>query len=259
METFDSELFLLENYRMLSSSDFAYIGNFFRCSRIKRITKSIFYKKSWTNSSSKTDPPPDFYNKKHKIMMEIMRVDDCADIADANHADNSFKKANTFLKKSFGKDYKKIHKASVYFIPDTSDSKKFNFLGYFNSFKRVVLNHSAKVNNYRNNHPECRDLIFFIFDESNHYVQVSEEEYLLKEKSDNPQFEKAIVHGWYNDESFIKIIKQSKADYVIWVGWHKTIFVNDKEIKQPKVCIYDVKNIKNYGIEYNHKLMLKVN
>ena len=31
---------------------------------------------SWTNSSAKNAPPPDFYNDELKIMMEVMRADD---------------------------------------------------------------------------------------------------------------------------------------------------------------------------------------
>lgn len=30
----------------------------------------------WINSSGKGDPPPDFYNSKINMMMDVMRVDD---------------------------------------------------------------------------------------------------------------------------------------------------------------------------------------
>ena len=33
---------------------------------------------SWVDSSAKNAPPPDFFNEEHKIMMEIMIVDDHA-------------------------------------------------------------------------------------------------------------------------------------------------------------------------------------
>jgi hypothetical protein len=32
----------------------------------------------WIDSSSKSAPPPDFYNEKNKIMMDVMRIDDHA-------------------------------------------------------------------------------------------------------------------------------------------------------------------------------------
>ena len=32
----------------------------------------------WQCSSSKSDPPPDFYSDNYKLMMEVMRVDDHA-------------------------------------------------------------------------------------------------------------------------------------------------------------------------------------
>ena len=34
--------------------------------------------KLWSNSSGKSDPPPDFYNDKLKVMMDVMRIDDHA-------------------------------------------------------------------------------------------------------------------------------------------------------------------------------------
>lgn len=259
METFDNESFIIKSYRMIPSSRIVCFGNYFRCLRIKRLTKSIFYKKSWINSSSKKDIPPDFYNIKHSIMMEVMRVDDCIETLDGKPVNNSFKKASLAMKKCFGKDYKtKRNDISLYFSSDTSNSDEFNFSGYLASFERVIMKHSKKADGYRKNHPECKDLVFFVFDESNCYVQVSNKKDLLKEGKKDLWLNNAMLHRWYNDAKFLEIIKKCNADFFIWFCWCKTLYVNGKEIRQPIVCIFDVKNLKNCGIEYNHQLMLKI-
>ena len=35
-------------------------------------------------------------------------------------------------------------------------------------------------------------------------------------------------------------------------------FVNDKEIRIPLACIYDVKHLKEFGTDYNHDKMIKI-
>lgn len=258
MKTFNDEDFLLENYRMMSASRIVYVGNYFRCHRIQRLTRWFIYKNSWINNSSEKDPPPDFYNEKHHLMMEVMRIDDGVNKLKGKKVANSFEKENACLVKYFGNDYRTIRDdLSAYVSTDTSDNKIFNFNGYRKCFERVVLKHSKKVPLYRTNHPK-KDLIFFISDESNCYAQViNKEESRSKGKNDDHS-KYAILHGWYKDQYFIDIIKVSRADYVIWACWYKEFTKGKRIIKTPLVCIYDVKNIKNYGITYKHDLMVKV-
>ena len=42
------------------------------------------------------------------------------------------------------------------------------------------------------------------------------------------------------------------------MGRWKHLTVNGKQIKMPKAAIYDIKNLKEKGFEYNHSLMYKV-
>lgn len=259
MKTFNDEDLIFQSYKSIPSRRIRYVGNYFRCSRVFRLTRWLIYNKSWISNFSKNDPPPDFYNIKHKIMMEVMRIDDSVGDSTKKSESNSFKKTNQSLTYLFGKDYKaKRDDISIYFLPDTSDTTKFNFSGYLKTFERVLTKHSNRVQLYRRNHPECNDLVFLVSDESNCYIQVASKEDLLKDGKMDIQLKNAIFHGWYSDNQFLKIIKNCGADYVIWVGWYKTILLNNKEIKTPLVCIYDVKNIKNDGVVYDYDLMIKV-
>ena len=245
LNSLNRESFILENFRLIPSSRIKYVGRFLPCFRVERLIKSILFSKSWTDSSSKRDMPPDFHNDKHHIMMEMMRVDDGVG---SKHSPNSFTRTNDLLNKYFDSDYKnKLAQCSAYVIPDTRDDKKFNFKGYFQTFKRVLTNHSEKVDNYRDNYPKCKTCVLFICDESNAYYQ----------NVDNG--ESKILHLCFNDKKFVEIIEHCKADYVVWFTLNKTVLrENEKEIKQPLACIYDVKHTKQIGFDYNHDKMIKI-
>ena len=150
MKTLDNEQLLLDIYRTIPSSSVVYFGRFFSCLRVELLTKSLLFSKSWINSSAKNTPPPDFHNKKHKIMMEFMRVDDCINKIKGKHVANSFERSNKLAKNLFGKDFK--HEDCVLFtLPNTTNSEEFNFKGYTKNFEKVVLKHADKVENYRKN------------------------------------------------------------------------------------------------------------
>lgn len=260
MKTFDDEAFLLEIYRGIPFFRTIYNGNFFSCLRIEVLTKCFLFNKSWEDSSSKNAIPPDFYNERHKIMMEIMRIDDCIGKVNGKKIENSFSRSNNLAKRILGDNYKKNINGILFTNPDTTNSTNFNFRGYIKNFNKVFLKHSNKIEMYRKNHPNCKDVIFFILDQSNNYVQVSRKEDLKKENQKNPYLENCVIHNCFMDDIFLKTIEESKVDYVIWVKYHSIIFVNGKKKKLPEVCIFDVKHMKEkFKHRFNHELMLKLN
>lgn len=258
MRTFDDESFVLENYRLIPSHKIKFYGRFFHCLRIKLLAKSWLLSKTWTDSSSKSDPPPDFHNDRFGIMMEMMRVDDCVNSIDGKHVANSFEHANKTMKKYAGSDYKKKLNGSLFFIPDTRNSEEFNFGGYLSNFERVVNKHSNNVPQYRKNHPQCKTTVFLICDESDNYVQVSDKEDLKREDEHNVVLKNFLPHHCYLDERFLEIIKNCQADYVIWMFRYKCLFVNGKKISHPMACIYDAKHLTEKGYHYDHSMMFKV-
>ena len=114
LKTFDDESVVFDSYKLIPSRKIAYNGRFFHCLRIQFLTKCFLFNHSWIDSSDKSLPPPDFHNDRHHIMMEVMRIDDCVNEIDGKHVVNSFERANSFMKKHAGKDYKK--KVSRYFF-----------------------------------------------------------------------------------------------------------------------------------------------
>lgn len=259
MKTFDDEEFILQNYRLLPTNKIKFFGRFFHCWRVLILTKNLLFSRSWKNSYLKSDLPPDFHNERHRMMLEFMRIDDCVNSINGRHIPNSFERTSKHLKKYLGNDYRKKNKdVSLYFIPNTNNADEFNFKGYIRNFERIIIKHSNKVPQYHKNYPKCKVTIFFVCDESNDYVQVAKKEDLKKEKECNPQLNNFLPHYCYLDKKFIEIIRNCNADYVIWFNRYKSLTINGKRIKYPRVCIYDVKHFKNQGFEYNHELIMKI-
>ena len=96
METMDNESFVIKNFKSILYGKIAYFGNFFHCFRIERLIKSFLFAKSWIDSSSKDSLPPDFHNEKHKIMMDVMRIDDCVNEKNGKKIANAFQKENAY-------------------------------------------------------------------------------------------------------------------------------------------------------------------
>ncbi len=258
MKTFDDEGYVLKNYRLIPSRKIKYIGNYFRCYKIEKLTKSILFSKSWINSSSKDVSPPDFHNDRHHIMMEMMRIDDCVNNLNGEHVKNSFERESDILKSGLGKDYKKNHQNDIAIIfPDTSNTDEFNYSSYFDNFVRTIYKHSSKIEKYKENYPKCKEVIFFLLDESNEYIQTTDNNIYNETINANINPQRFVIHYCYLDKKFLDVIKTCRADYFIWMSL-KGPFVNNKRIKYPLAVIYDIKHMNYDGIEYNEKLMLKI-
>lgn len=64
----DKEIDFIEDFRMIPSEQIAVIGNE---EEIDKIIDIIKISDNWIDSSGKDQLPPDFYNDKDKIMMEV--------------------------------------------------------------------------------------------------------------------------------------------------------------------------------------------
>lgn len=73
MAYYDSEINIVNDLCECDNSEiFIFNGN------DEEILQCVRKVEEWQCSSSKSDPPPDFYSDKYKLMMEVMRVDDHA-------------------------------------------------------------------------------------------------------------------------------------------------------------------------------------
>lgn len=260
MKTADNESFILENFRMVSKKETLILGNIFHCLKIRSSLINYFKRKHWIDSSAKNASPPDFYNEKLKLMMEIMRIDDNAYVDEKGKVQNPiYKKENELLKRYFGNDYKTVRNdISCYVVASSGlpTSQDHNFTKYFDNFKRVFESHNKKVDNYRKNHPKYKT-IFFVCDESTEYIEVVDKKY-VKEDPKEGELSYGKPHLPCCDKNFLNIIKNSKVDYVIWYMPYKLARqANDKLINLPKCAIIERAKIPKKAFKiYNGQLMM---
>ena len=258
MQTFDNETMIIECFSDLKSRDIFMMGNGFSCQEIYLSIKGLLKNKAWINSSEKNDPPPDFYNDKDHIMMEVMRFDDHAYEDKKGHIHNESLKHEGEIYKKYFKDMQRDD-LKLFIIPDTKlpTNEDHNFNRYYSSFKRVFEKHASKIDLYKSHHPSYK-MIFFVFDESSAYIQTTNKASLTDYC--NGKDVMVMPHYPFLDRCFIDIIKQSKVDYVIWYSPYKLLQYNTgKRIKilpLPKGIIIDVANIHDDQLrDYNYELM----
>lgn len=209
--------------------------------------------KTWKNSSSKSDLPPDFYNDDLELMMEVMRFDDQATNSGKTHATKA--KENQMLKQlrklGVKENFPNLKQILLLGNSDLTTDDDHNFARYRENFSRVVLKHAKKAEQYRKNHLGYK-LVFFVFDETSgvYYKREKQNKSILTE-GDSVL---ARPHIYWSDSFMVDIIKKSQADYFIWFKPYNS-FVTPLGINDdfPKIIIYDVKNMRisteNYSVE----------
>lgn len=259
MQTFNNESMILENFMELKTNEITLFGDISVCEWLHKVLTKGKNKKEWINSAGKSDPPPDFYNNKYKLMMDVMRIDDHAYIDKKNRIQNKTLQHESELFKIIDKP--EMKNVNVFVIGDTKlpTNEDHNYDRYCKNFERVFKDHEKKLDLYQTNHPGFKS-IFFIFDESSAYMENIDANDIKKSR-----FEGEIIacrpHLFCLDKKFVDIIKKSKVDYVIWYAPWKLMryLINDESeiFPLPKCAIYDVKNLEEDNLlDYNDNLMI---
>lgn len=260
MKTVNNEEQILEYFKMTTCQETLLLGNVLHCSKIRSSLINPFRYKHWINSSAKNAPPPDFYNDKLKLMMDVMRIDDNAYVDERGKVQNPiYRRENELLRKYFGNDYKSVRNdISCYVVASSGlpTQQDHNFSRYIENFKRVFNGHNLKIENYKKNHPGYQT-IFFIFDESTAYFQAEDKKY-IREQPQAGKISRGIPHIPCCDERFLNIIKDSQVDYVIWFMPYKLIRQsNGRAIPLPKCAIIERTKIpKKVFQTYNSDLIV---
>ncbi len=250
--TFDNEDNILAYYRDPDNRPLAFpqsddIWKIFQSTNDEELWKT------WKNSSSKSDLPPDFYNDDLELMMEVMRFDDQATNSGKTHATKA--KENQMLEQlrdlGVKEDFPKLKQILLLGNSDLSTDEDHNFARYRDNFARVVLKHAMKAEQYRKNHPGYK-LIFFVFDEtSGVYFERGRQKKSILVKGTNLL---ARTHMYWADSVLVNTITKSQADYLIWFKPHNSFETPDGiNDDLPKIMIYDIKNMRistdNYSVE----------
>ena len=90
---------------------------------------------------------------------------------------------------------------------------------------------------YISNHPR-KKLVYFILDDSSPYFTSKEKNIIVK--AGNSFLAK--LHMYFIDENFISVLRESKADFIIWFAPFKH-FESFEKITLPEVIIFSKKDL----------------
>ena len=266
MNYFDNEEKLIDYFQSLfKTQETALLPNY--SNKLNEIVCSIALEENWSgwkNNSSKDAPPPDFYSDDFSLMMEVMRVDDCAFESGEGKIINKVNANESKAQKKLEPILDKlphVHAAHVISAVDMNipTDEHHNYSRYYKNFVRVVEKHKNQVSLYRKNHPN-KKLIFFIMDESTAYIETSK-------ISDKSKIGFAIspnqIHLPCRDKKFMQVFEDSDIDYFIWYMPYKHFTpvqsLNDIDPNNliPKTVVIDIKKIsEDEWINYKDELMM---
>ena len=243
MGIFDKENEIIEYFQtIVSPPEVALIPE---NDEMERVFQSISDEESWakwTDTSGKNDPPPDFYCDEYGLMMDVMRVDDHGYISEKGKTVNPTLTREREVTKELQENgiLGQFPGVKLHLLVDTKlpTEEDHNYRFYRDNFVRTVEAHKKKIHRYRENHPNCK-VIFFVFDESSAYMEPLR-------KTNNPvkgQLHCGRVHVWFNDSAFIKVLKDSDIDYLVWFTPYKMIEFLGKGLELPRAVVYNIKEL----------------
>lgn len=208
---------------------------------------------NWTNNSGKNVPPPDFFSKKYKYMLEVMRTDDyMSGNGSPNALESKFLKKIEDMRREKGLPSLKESNIHMLVIPDMSKASENGYSIYIENFKRIVKRHIDKIKIYRENHPDYK-LGFLIFDEAPGYLQVRGKK--MKAKAGEPV--SGFAHFHFMDKNLVESFWEADVDFIIWMTPYKNLSGNPRVY--PQICVFDMKRKDNWKkrlVEYNADEMM---
>lgn len=235
MNFYDDEARIIESLQFVYNRKINYVNFSLKAWSFFLTLRSDVIFKDWVNSSGKDDPPPDFYSKKYKYMLEVMRVDD---FVNGNQSPNALE--SVFLRnventlRENGKPSLKELNIQMLVIPNMENASENNYVTYAENFRRVVKKHLEKIPDYRRNHPKYK-LGFLVFDESAGYIQVEDPN---KERKPGEKIS-GIRHSFFYDRRFIEVFEGQDLDFLIWMTPNKNLPENPNVF--PEVSVFDLK------------------
>ncbi len=225
----------------------------------KQILMSIYDKEMWNDwidSSGKADTPPDFYNDKMGLMMEIMRIDDHAKVGDNGQIINPVNMRESELQRKYSQIFPNAT-IVVNAVTELSGSEDHNYGFYINNFKRVVNNHIKQIPQYRKNHPGYK-LIFYVFDESSAYMEVQDKT-LVQKGIRGGQAVMGTKHSFFLDRNMMGCLCNSNVDYLLWHAPFKRYFFTNERNQLPQAILLNLQFLKSSDlVDYRVEHMLSM-
>lgn len=258
MDIYDNESEIIDTFRDEDHSEVCLIPEDDETERVYLSIHEHENRKYWVDSSGKGDPPPDFYSNHFNLMMEVMRVDDHGFIGEKGGIVNPTRALESKTAKELKDSGIMEHfpNAKLHMIVDTGlpTNQDHNYKFYRDGFLRAIESHKKKIDRYKANHPDCK-VVFFVFDESSAYAEVSE---IREHRRIGQQFS-GRIHYWFADAAFLSSFRTSEIDYLIWYSPYKKIDLMDgQQVTLPRVVVYNIRKMDIDDIVYNEDFMMSV-
>lgn len=245
MNRFDDEKRIIMDFQDVEDNTVFFVVKSEEAEGVYQSIHSLDLWEKWTNSSGKSDPPPDFYSDEYKLMMDVMRIDDHAFIDRKGKIQNPTNAGESKL-------YKELQKSGILEAFPSADvivnaktllptEQDHCYEFYYKNFKRVLYEHIKKIPLYNSNHQGYKT-IFFVLDESSGYMECQSEKPDMSTVNENTQI-RAYPHLFFWDSSFIQVFKEKDIDYLIWYAPFKLLRTDTGIFPLPKVAIFDCKLI----------------
>ena len=254
----DKEANLLERIRLFvqytSDSIYCFSNTETVQSLVDTLCNDEIWKNEWIDNSSKDAPPPDFYNEKRGIMLEVMRIDDHAYVQNGKIINPTNQRARAVEKELKERGLLNSSPNARLFINSPTELPSLedhNYRFYKENFKRIIEKHKKQIAQYKNNHPGYK-LVFFIYDESSMYCQVDTPNRTIKE---DERFE-GKLHYWFFDKAFKVCFMDSGIDFFVWFTPYKWIKKSENPIELPLACVFDCNQTDEELIEYPDDYMM---
>lgn len=244
MNYFDNELNILEWFRNVPEQQVLFPIENQECIDLYLSLSSNERFSEWVNNSGKADPPPDFYNPKTNLMMDVMRIDDHGHIDSKGKYINPVNQRESVIQKELRSSglldaFPNVQSIFVNTVTDLPAHEDHNYNYYLENFSRTVKKHIQSIPLYQKNHQEY-ETVFFVFDESGGYVLAENEQQVLKGVKEGEAFYcSPYLH--FADKRFAEIMIGTDIDYLIWYSPFKHFESDMPDL--PTVCVYDVKKI----------------
>ena len=196
---------------------------------------------------------PDFHSDEQGLAIEVMRVDDHPKIGKITNPTLAREAA---LEREIREAIPSIDPdIPVLIIANTGlpSEEDHNFTAYRKAFARVVGNHAAKVDAYREGRPGY-SLALLVHDESSANVQ-------SREPINAPPTRGTRVlgraHYWFLDAYFTQIVAESGADFFFWHTpykhvWHIDAFGRQAKADLPLLAVYDISAMADWNSQVTY-------
>ena len=243
MNRLDDENKIMSDFQQVNDNEVMFITQSEEAERVYRAIHTEALWNKWINSSSKSDPPPDYYSPEYKLMMDVMRIDDHAYIDVKGKVQNPTNAGESKLYKELKKSgiLESFPNAEPIVIAKTKlpSEKDHNYSFYKSNFKRVVSEHIRKLPLYQSNHIGYKTILF-VMDESSGYIQCEGKKPDINTIQEGGQL-KGYPHLFFCDKSFVKVFMKTGIDYLIWYAPYKLLRTSERVLELPKSVIFDCK------------------